>query len=218
MRLSDLIESEYNRRPLHWVEKQTRSAILSASSKLKQMVDATGWLRLGVEDTEDGENKYSDYLKKYDGGYERDRGSFCITLSGKHIPIDHEMHLADLIDAEDSETNKRIRDKIERLQGKRLTADDIEAMNNKSLRMMQSLIAALAKTRFHVWMGDKGIKQTLYLDHIEWYTGSHYARVEPGTAAENLARVYPKNLQHIEDFGRELYAPHVELFFKIKTL
>lgn len=219
MKLFDLVESSWNRAPLHYIDKQERGALISASNKIKQLVDQTGWLRVGVSDDESGEHEGSIYLRKWDGGDGPNRGQFYITIFGKYLPLQNGMNFADLIDSDDEEVNKKIRDKIETLSGeKKLTAKDVEQINQKSLKMMQSVIRTLSTAKFPTWTDDEGIEKTVKLDHVEWRTNSDSYRVTPEAAVENLAWAYQSDKRHIEDYGRDLYAPHVDLYFKIKAL
>lgn len=219
MKLLDLCENSWNRRPLHWLGKQDKHALLSASNKIKQLVDQTGWLRIGVSDDESGTRESSYYLKKWDGGYGPNRDQYYVTIYGKYLPLQNDMSFADLIDSDDEEVNKQIRDKIEKVTGeKKLTAADVEKINQKSLKMMQSLINTLMKTKFPTWEDEEGVNKTVKLDHVEWRNNEDHVRVSPEAAVENLAWAYQPYKRHIEFFGRELYAPHVDLYFKIKAL
>jgi hypothetical protein len=212
MKLTDLTEARENRFDMRWLDKTEQNIIRSVSAKLKQMVEATNWLRMGYEDSENGEHFYGYHLRKSEGNGPR---AFRISLLGKWIP--NALQHMDISQLADGPAAKELAAKM-RKRTKEPTAEEIEKIQNKSLRMMQGFIGTIAKTDFGKWTDEEGITKTMILDHVETRILGGYHNLSPETAAAKLAEIYPREKQHIEYFGRELYAPHVQLYFKFKAI
>jgi hypothetical protein len=188
MKVNELFEGRA--KDLSWLQKDKRSTIIAASEKIKKMIDATGWLRVGFEDSEHGSFDYGHYIRPTDSSSGR---SWALGVLGKYVPPPSELNISDLyIGDRDVESELRKKEDVTPLN-----QADIEKINMKSLRIMQGFIGTLLKTN----LGQ------IKLDRVSFWPSNHSSRevVSPLEASRNLTKLINAD---------QAYAPNVTLYFE----